>query len=356
MAAMRRKLVFDDFIKLKQLFDELGITDEQITLDFAKRMVETAGEPSGESSTLSRRYDLRSEGEIIALLAAKNDIPEPTGLRYFQYFREYFDETVHGKVIFSPYNIKLLQTVNQLISKGLSPDEVSVILKGGDRQEEDSYFPAQTGPIQKPDRDYLNLMELRQKFPEEEDDEADTDKRGKAVKWGLVFLVLLLLAAAGSYQLGYLERWGFSLAFRDTAAVVVEEEMAEPGVVGDPGNEVIGIPAEEEIAAPPAVVIAGPELPALLPAEITVEVLNGSGISGVAARFAEKLKERGYQIVYVGNADRFDYSRSQLIRRLEEGREAVDFLDLIPQAELLSEAPGQDRVMFTVILGNDFVE
>ncbi|HAP31449.1 MAG TPA: hypothetical protein DCQ14_00100, partial [Firmicutes bacterium] len=68
---MRRKLIFDDFIRVKKIFDELGITDESITFNLAERMVETKDDSSGSNTALSHRFDLRSEGEIIALLSAR---------------------------------------------------------------------------------------------------------------------------------------------------------------------------------------------------------------------------------------------------------------------------------------------
>lgn len=342
---MRRKLVFDDFMKLKKFFDELGITGERIALNFAERTVEAEGEPSGENSTLSRRYDLRSEGEIIALLSARNEIPEPTGLRYLQYFRDYFDETAQGKLIFSPYNIKLLKNINQHVSDGLSPDEVSLILREGERRDGDSNFSSRTRPVNEPAWDYPNVMERRVGFPGKQE-KSRTGGRGKAVKWGLAVLVLLLAAAAGSHRLGYLERWGLFPGPRTVAEVnAVEEEKTGAGM---------GMAGETPEAADVGE-IAEPEIPALLPAEITVEVLNGSGAQGVAARFAEKLEQLGYQVVYVGNADRFDYDRSRIISRLE-GDEARDLPELIPQAELLSESAAQDKVMVTLILGHDYTE
>lgn len=353
---MRRKLVFDDYIRLKKFFDELGITDEQITFNLKERTVETEGDPSRENSSLSRRFDLRSEGEIIALLSARNEIPEPTGLRYLQYFRDYFDETSQGKIIYSPYNIKLLQTINQLISQDLSPEEVSIILKKGIRREGDSYLSYGTEPAKEPAWDYPNVMEQRVAFPGKQE-KGRTGGRGKAVKWGLAVLVLLLAAAAGSYQLGYLERWALSFGIRTVADLPAGEETAERGMAGEIENEIAAETADVGETPEPADVgeIAAPEIPALLPAEIKVEVLNGSGAQGVAARFAAKLKQLGYQIVYVGNADRFDYVRSRIISRLE-GDEARDLLEIIPQAELLSEAAAQDKAMITLILGKDYYE
>lgn len=46
--------------------------------------------------------------------------------------------------------------------------------------------------------------------------------------------------------------------------------------------------------------------------EWSLEVLNGTGVTGAAKKLADKLVELGYKIVKTGNADRSDYEASQL--------------------------------------------
>lgn len=46
---------------------------------------------------------------------------------------------------------------------------------------------------------------------------------------------------------------------------------------------------------------------------VRVEVLNGNGISGSAAQVADELRRRGFEVVAVGNADRFDYETTAVI-------------------------------------------
>lgn len=52
---------------------------------------------------------------------------------------------------------------------------------------------------------------------------------------------------------------------------------------------------------------------ALNRADWSMEVLNGSGVSGAAKKIADKLKDLGYPIVKVGNADKDDYETSQIL-------------------------------------------
>lgn len=46
--------------------------------------------------------------------------------------------------------------------------------------------------------------------------------------------------------------------------------------------------------------------------EWSLEVLNGSGVTGAAKKLADKLAELGYKILKTGNADRSDYAKSEL--------------------------------------------
>jgi LCP family protein required for cell wall assembly len=53
-------------------------------------------------------------------------------------------------------------------------------------------------------------------------------------------------------------------------------------------------------------------LAAVKPADVRVDVRNGSGIPGLGARMAELLRHDGYVIGSVGNADSFDYDTTQI--------------------------------------------
>lgn len=60
-------------------------------------------------------------------------------------------------------------------------------------------------------------------------------------------------------------------------------------------------------------------------AEWSLEVLNGTGVTGAAKKLADKLAQLGYKIVKVGNADRSDYDKSQLFVL----KERTDLKDLL---------------------------
>ena len=337
MSAMKRKLVNEDIIKVKKLLSELRISGEQVIFNLNEYTVETPGGLHGEDGTVPvEELATQSEEEVIAGIIAKSEIPEQTALRYLDSFLPYF-ETEQDKILFSTYNIKLLQVIDQLFSRGLAPEEVHEILAEGDK-----VFSSMSEPSKEIAREYFESPELDMEFQDEDYENRETGWGGKAAKGGLIALAVLILIAIGSYQLGFLRSLGIYPGSEEISEEALNgrerpvEEREEEAGEEDNGGET-----------------TEPYVPALMPEEITVEVLNGSGAPGVAGKFAEELQELGYQVVEVDNADSFDYSRSQVINRLE-GDEAWEVLGKIPQAEFLSEIYEEGDAMITVILGSDY--
>ena len=86
---------------------------------------------------------------------------------------------------------------------------------------------------------------------------------------------------------------------------------------------------------------------------IRVQVLNGSGESGVGGRVASYLREGGFQVVDVGNADRPDYFASMVVARrsdLSTAREVAHYLGGPP---IIRQAWGSDLADVSVIVGSD---
>ncbi len=88
--------------------------------------------------------------------------------------------------------------------------------------------------------------------------------------------------------------------------------------------------------------------------QITVEVLNGSGFAGVAGQVADFLKEKGFKVIRIDNADHFDYRQTQVISRQENMSPAKDIAVILQGADLLQEVESFPEVMVTVIVGQDF--
>jgi hypothetical protein len=88
-------------------------------------------------------------------------------------------------------------------------------------------------------------------------------------------------------------------------------------------------------------------------ARFRVEVLNGSGRRGVASEVAEFLRDRGLDVVYVGNADSFDHERTVVIDRVGRPEQATTVAGILGYGEVQSETDSLRLVEVTVILGAD---
>jgi len=84
-----------------------------------------------------------------------------------------------------------------------------------------------------------------------------------------------------------------------------------------------------------------------------VEVLNGTGRPGLAAETARALRSRGIDVLRVGNADRFDYTRSVLVVR-RRGPDIDTFARLIGCREVVEQLRPDDLVDATLVLGADY--
>jgi hypothetical protein len=86
---------------------------------------------------------------------------------------------------------------------------------------------------------------------------------------------------------------------------------------------------------------------------IRVQVLNGSGEDGIASRVASFLREGGFQVVEVGNADRPDYFATLVVARRtdpEAARMVAHYLGGLP---VVRQAWSSETAEVTVVLGSD---
>ncbi|MDR2631442.1 MAG: LCP family protein [Spirochaetaceae bacterium] len=101
----------------------------------------------------------------------------------------------------------------------------------------------------------------------------------------------------------------------------------------------------------------------------TIEVLNGTTATGLAGRTAELLRGFGYDVISIGNADRNDYEKTEIIDR--SGHETIvnTFAEVIRCKNIRQESPDLEELEiepdmnlqnfeyksdFTLILGRDF--
>jgi LytR cell envelope-related transcriptional attenuator len=86
---------------------------------------------------------------------------------------------------------------------------------------------------------------------------------------------------------------------------------------------------------------------------IRVEVLNGSGEGGVASRIASFLKEGGFHVVEVRNADRFDYFATMVVARTEDPGPARVVARYLGGPPVIRQARSSDEAEVTVVIGSD---
>ena len=86
-----------------------------------------------------------------------------------------------------------------------------------------------------------------------------------------------------------------------------------------------------------------------------VEVLNGNGRIGTTGPIAALLVDRGYRIVKTDNADRDDYSETQVIAQgREHQQDALDVQRLLGSGEVLLELRQPSGIVdLTIIVGRD---
>lgn len=86
---------------------------------------------------------------------------------------------------------------------------------------------------------------------------------------------------------------------------------------------------------------------------IRVQILNGSGETGIGGRLASYLRDGGFQVVDVRNADRSDYFASMVVARradLSTAREVAHYLGGPP---LIRQVWDSDLADVSVIIGSD---
>lgn len=90
---------------------------------------------------------------------------------------------------------------------------------------------------------------------------------------------------------------------------------------------------------------------------ISFEVLNGCGVSGVAAKFATRLENAGYKSTEVGNFDNFDMPQTIIFDRKSQNRlyglKVAELLGL-PATSVAYQTKAGSKVDVSVILGKDY--
>jgi type IV pilus assembly protein PilM len=87
--------------------------------------------------------------------------------------------------------------------------------------------------------------------------------------------------------------------------------------------------------------------------DFLIKVLNGSGQPGLAAKMASRLKQEGYKISSLGNADNFNYFNTTIKYKTGSYKQAELLSKLFSAQVELEEAESQD-IDIIIILGENF--
>jgi len=96
--------------------------------------------------------------------------------------------------------------------------------------------------------------------------------------------------------------------------------------------------------------------PALVGSIIQVEVRNGAGVDGLAARTTRYLRDQGFDVMKTGNHSSFDQKKSMVIDRignLDAARRVAEALG-IPPDQVHQRIQRQYSLDASVIIGHDY--
>ena len=86
---------------------------------------------------------------------------------------------------------------------------------------------------------------------------------------------------------------------------------------------------------------------------IRIELLNGSGRSGLAGELASYLRDGGFDVLVVSNADRADYRNTLVVNRTESHEPGSIVADYLGTRHLIQQIRAQEMIDVTVIVGRD---
>jgi len=89
-------------------------------------------------------------------------------------------------------------------------------------------------------------------------------------------------------------------------------------------------------------------------ARVRVEVLNGSGIGGAARAATVQLRDRGFDVVYFGNAEQFGRYSTLVLDRVGQVDHARAVADAMGVRRVVSDPDANLYVDVSVLLGADW--
>lgn len=89
---------------------------------------------------------------------------------------------------------------------------------------------------------------------------------------------------------------------------------------------------------------------------VRVRILNGTGTPGLAQSVTELLVPAGAEITVVGNADRFNYDKTQVVFYSRGEQDAADRMrEALGVGEVVFSRVQNDAIDLTIVVGHDFI-
>lgn len=86
---------------------------------------------------------------------------------------------------------------------------------------------------------------------------------------------------------------------------------------------------------------------------VRIELLNGSGRTGLASAMASYLRDGGFDVMVVSNADRSDYRNTLVVDRKGDGGPAKTVAEYLGTRHVIQQRSSQEMIDVTVIVGRD---
>lgn len=90
--------------------------------------------------------------------------------------------------------------------------------------------------------------------------------------------------------------------------------------------------------------------------DISIQVLNGCGMPGLAREVRNKLIDKGLNVLSFGNADKFCFIRTVLIIRSINPRKLETIKKILPIKNIYRQIKEDSLYDFIVIVGKDYKE
>lgn len=161
--------------------------------------------------------------------------------------------------------------------------------------------------------------------------------------------------ASGSRKSNRLVSWGLNFVIAALAVVVVSFVYSSIHRI-QTNQQAVDLSLEESIKKYEQNNVAAELYEQKQYPDIWIEILNGNGVSGVAAQYTEFLREKGFDVQRTDNAPNFQYQKTEIIDRSNNHSKAVAVARAlqIDTSAVRTESDPSLQLDVTVILGKDY--